>query len=154
MYDYYCPGYEDSVPLGHNTVCLLTEVAARQGAPARSAETPVDRARRQVDRAAPVAGRPLDAARHRRLRPQRDARAAARRGRYRSELVRNFYDMGRRAIEAGARETPFAFVIPPEQHDVLARRKLEELLLAGGVEIQRAQEPFRVEQTAYPAGTD
>src|SRR5262245_66668169 len=27
MYDYYWPGYEDSAPLGHNTVCLLTEVA-------------------------------------------------------------------------------------------------------------------------------
>src|SRR5207248_7100628 len=26
-YDYYSPGYEDSAPLGHNTVCLLTEVA-------------------------------------------------------------------------------------------------------------------------------
>ena len=28
MYDYYWPGYEDSAPLGHNTVCLLTEVAS------------------------------------------------------------------------------------------------------------------------------
>ena len=27
IYDYYWPGYEDSAPLGHNTVCLLTEVA-------------------------------------------------------------------------------------------------------------------------------
>ncbi len=31
MYDYYWPGYEDSAPLGHNVVCLLTEVASRQG---------------------------------------------------------------------------------------------------------------------------
>ena len=28
MYDYYWPGYEDSAPLGRNTVCLLTEVAS------------------------------------------------------------------------------------------------------------------------------
>src|SRR5580765_4835660 len=28
LYDYYWPGYEDSAPLGHNTVCLLTEVAS------------------------------------------------------------------------------------------------------------------------------
>ena len=27
LFDYYWPGYEDSVPLGHNTVCLLTEAA-------------------------------------------------------------------------------------------------------------------------------
>ena len=31
MYDYYWPGYEDSAPLGHNTVCLLTEVGEREG---------------------------------------------------------------------------------------------------------------------------
>src|SRR5207244_4598260 len=28
IYDYYWPGYEDSAPLGHNTVCLLTEAAS------------------------------------------------------------------------------------------------------------------------------
>ena len=28
IYDYYWPGYEDSAPLGHNTVCLLAEVAS------------------------------------------------------------------------------------------------------------------------------
>ena len=28
IYDYFWPGYEDSAPLGHNTVCLLTEVAS------------------------------------------------------------------------------------------------------------------------------
>src|SRR5262249_28674675 len=28
MWDYYWPGYEDSAPIGHNTVCLLTEVAS------------------------------------------------------------------------------------------------------------------------------
>ena len=27
-YDYYWPGFEDSAPIGHNTVCLLTEVAS------------------------------------------------------------------------------------------------------------------------------
>ena len=28
LYDYYWPGYEDSAPLGHNTVSLLTEAAS------------------------------------------------------------------------------------------------------------------------------
>ena len=28
MYDYWWPGYEDSAPIGRNTVCLLTEVAS------------------------------------------------------------------------------------------------------------------------------
>jgi len=151
-YDYYFPGYEDSVPLGHNTVCLLTEAAGARVA-STIAETPVDPAA-QIDAPHPWPGGPW------RLRDIVDYDISAMHGllrgasAYRGELVRSFYDMGRRAIEAGVRETPFAFVIPPEQHDVLALRKLEELLLAGGVEIQRSQEPFRVSNTAYAAGTD
>ena len=143
-YDYYLPGYEDSVPLGHNTVCLLTEAAGARVA-STIAETPVDPAA-QIDAPHPWPGGPW------RLRDIVDYDLSAMHGllrgaaAYRGELVRSFYDMGRRAIEAGVRETPFAFVIPPDQHDVLALRKLEELLLAGGVEIQRSQEPFRVEQ--------
>ena len=62
--------------------------------------------------------------------------------------------MGRRAVEAGRRGGPFAFIIPPEQHDPQATAKLEELLLQGGVEIHRALEPFRADGEPYPAGTD
>ena len=50
IYDYYWPGYEDSAPLGHNTVCLLTEVASVKVA------TPVTVSARELrdsDRGAP-----------------------------------------------------------------------------------------------------
>ena len=74
---------------------------------------------------------------------------------YREPIVQNFYDMGARAVEAGSQGGPFAFIIPPEQHDPLrAAQKLEELLLQGGVEIHRALEPFRADGEPYPAGTD
>ena len=68
--------------------------------------------------------------------------------------MQNFYDMGARAVEAGRQGGPFAFIIPPEQHDPHAATKLRELLLDGGVEIQRALEPFRADGEPYPAGTD
>src|SRR5207237_1939133 len=45
---------------------------------------------------------------------------------YREDLVSNFYAMGRRAVDAGRKGTPFAYVIPPTQYDVLAAVKLEQ----------------------------
>src|SRR5207248_2049947 len=54
----------------------------------------------------------------------------------------------------GKRGGPFAFLIPPEQRDPYAVRKLEELLLQGSVEIHRALDPFHADGESYPAGTD
>jgi len=68
--------------------------------------------------------------------------------------VRNFYAMGSRAIEAGQKGGPFAYVIPPDQPDALAAIKLKQLLIQGGVEIQHAQETFGAGGTAFPAGSD
>ena len=142
MYDYYWPGYEDSAPLGHNTVCLLTEVASVSVATpitmsSRAICAPVRRAcpstAPQINFPDPVAGRPLDASRHRRLRPERGARAAARGRRVpradRAELLRHGPARRRGRARSGG---PFAFVIPPEQHDPHAAAKLDELLLQGG----------------------
>jgi hypothetical protein len=162
IYDYYWPGYEDSAPLGHNTVCLLTEVAAVKVA------TPVNVSARELrgnDRGAPdykprinfpnpwpggtwtlrdIVDYDLSAV-HGLL------RAVAL---YRQPIVQNFYDMGARAIEAAYQGGPSAFILPAEQHDPSAAKKLEELLLQGGVEIHRALEPFRADGDSYPAGVD
>ena len=161
MYDYYWPGYEDSAPLGHNTVCLLTEVASVKVASPitvppgelRGGFKGLTDYRPQINFPDPWPGGRWT------LRDIVDydlsaVRAAAAVAAYREQIVQNFYDMGRRAIEAGRRGGPFAFVIPPEQHDPHATARLEELLLQGGVEIQRALEPFRADGEPYPAGTD
>ena len=162
MYDYYWPGYEDSAPLGHNVVCLLTEVAGVKVA------TPVSIA--PADLRAGVKGLPD-------YRPQInfpdpwpggdwtlrhivEYDLSAVQGllkavsAYREPIVQNFFEMGRRAVEAGRRGGPFGFLIVPEQHDALAVAKLEELLVLGGVEVHRALEPFRADGEPYPAGTD
>jgi hypothetical protein len=161
MYDYYWPGYEDSAPLGHNVVCLLTEVAAVKVA------TPVTVApgdlrggvkgltdyRPQINFPDPWPGGNWT------LRNIVEYDLTAIRGllnavsAYREPIVQNFYDMGRRAVEAGRRGGPFAFLVPPEQHDALATAKLEDLLIQGGVEVHRALEPFRADGEPYPEGT-
>ncbi|MFN3323169.1 MAG: M14 metallopeptidase family protein [Bryobacteraceae bacterium] len=68
----------------------------------------------------------------------------------REDLLRNFYRVGRRAVE---RTSPYAFVLPAEQHDPGAARKLIETLAFGLVEVETAKRPFRAGSREYPAGS-
>ncbi len=156
LFDYYSPAYEDSAPLGHNTIGLLTEAARVKVA------TPVDEPKSvtsardvpRVNAPHPWPGGPWT------LRDIVDYEMGAVRGllraatAYREDLVWNFYSMGKRAIDAGRSGEPFAFVIPPSQQDALAAVKLEQLLIDGGVEIERSSELFTASGVSYPAGTD
>jgi hypothetical protein len=162
MFDYFWPGYEDSAPLGHNTVCLLTEVAQvniaspvtlsagdlRGGVKGLADQAP------HINFPQPWPAGPWTL----RNIVEYDLsavngllRAAAL---YREPIVRTFYDMGRNAVDAGKKGGPFAFIIPSDQRDPYATAKLEDLLLAGGVEIQHAVEPFRADGDPYPEGAD
>ena len=161
-YDYYWPGFEDSAPIGHNTVCLLTEVASVDIAspinvPAtelRAGFKGLTEYRPQINFPDPWPGGRWT------LRDIVDYDLSAVRGllfaasAYREQLVQNFYDMGLRAVEKGREGGPFAFIIPSDQQDPHTAAKLEELLLAGAVEIHRAMEPFRADGDPYPEGTD
>jgi Zinc carboxypeptidase len=162
MYDYYWPGYEDSAPLGHNTVCLLTEVASVRVAtpitvdPNELTGTPrgLPEYRTQMNFPNPWPGGRW------RLRDIVEYDLTAVRGllnavaAYRKDLVGNFYTMGRRAVEAGRNGGPFAFFILPDQHDPHAAARLANLLIDGKVEIYRTLEPFRADGEVYQAGTD
>jgi hypothetical protein len=158
MYDYYSPGYEDSAPLGHNTVCLLTEVAnAGIATPITIAsgelQPQAGALLRQINAPAPWTGGRWT------LRDIVDYDLSAARGllhavsAYRRRILDGFYEMGARAVEAGRRGGPFAFVIPPEQHDPRAAAKLADLLLLGGIEIRRSAAPFQAEGQGFPAGS-
>ena len=162
IYDYYWPGYEDSAPLGHNTVCLLTEVASVRVAMPITVSA---RELRDGDRGAPDYSPRINFPNPWpggtwRLRDIVDYDLSAVRGLlravalYREPIVQNFYDMGARAVDAGYQGGPSAFILPAEQHDPSAAKKLEELLMQGGIEIHRALEPFRADGEAYPAGID
>lgn len=162
LYDYYWPGYEDSAPLGHNTVCLLTEVAsARVATPIHVAPDELQGSprglpeyRAQMNFPNPWPGGDWT------LRDIVDYDLSAARGllsaaaKYRGEIVRNFYRMGARAVEAGAKGGPFAYVMSAAQYDPSAANTLRQLLIDGGIEVQRSLEPFRIADTVYPAGSD
>lgn len=161
-YDYYWPGFEDSAPLGHNTVCLLTEVASVdiatpltvQASDLRAGFKGLPEYRPQINFPAPWAGGRWT------LRDIVEYDLTAVRGllfaaaAYREQLVTNFYEMGRRAVATGRAGGPYAFVIPPDQFDRLATAKLESLLLDGAIEIHRALEPFQIGRESFPEGTD
>jgi hypothetical protein len=161
IYDYYWPGYEDSAPLGHNTVCLLTEVARVDIATPITVPAAELRGQRGLPSHAPQVNFP-DPWRGGRwtLRDIVDYDFSAVRGllhavsAYRERIVQNFYEMGAHAVEAGRRGEPFAFVIPSEQYDPHAAAALEELLIGGAIEIHRALQPFVADDVSYPAGTD
>ncbi len=69
---------------------------------------------------------------------------------HRTEMLRNFYTVGKRAI---ARTSPYAFVIPKQQHDPGATRKMLELLSFGMVEIDSAGAAFEAGGKRYPVGS-
>ncbi|MGI8741408.1 MAG: M14 family metallopeptidase [Bryobacteraceae bacterium] len=68
---------------------------------------------------------------------------------HRPEMLRNFYNAGKRAI---ARTSPYAFVIPKQQEDPGATRKMLELLSFGMVEIDRADGSFEAGGKRYGSG--
>jgi len=152
LFDYYSPGYEDTAPLGHNTVGLLTEAARVRVATPITEPKPEAVAR--VNAPHPWPGGTWT------LRDIVDYELSAVQGllraadAYRGDLVWNFYAMGRRAVDDGKTRPPYAFVIPPVRQDVLATGKLEQLLIDAGVEIERSSEPLTASGVSYPAGTD
>ena len=162
MYDYYWPGYEDSAPLGHNTVCLLTEVASvRVASPMNIARSELQGTPRGLPEYRPQINfpNPWEGGIWR-LRDIVEYDLSAAYGlltgvaRYRGEIVQNFYTMGRRALERAGNHAPFAYVIAPVQHDPHAAMILKNLLIDGAIEVHRATAPFSAGGRSYPAGSD
>ena len=70
------------------------------------------------------------------------------------ELFQEFcIKAGRDAIEKGKTEPPFAFLVPPEQHDPGTAAHMIELFLYSGVEIYRAEKSFVADDVEYSPGT-
>lgn len=72
-------------------------------------------------------------------------------GRLRETLARNFYRVGVNAVQAD--DAPYAFVVPPQQHDARAAAELLGVLRTGLVEIHEAVEPFRADGELFAAGS-
>ena len=71
----------------------------------------------------------------------------------RAMLQRNFYNLNRKAIDAGKKGDPFAYVIPPVQHDPGAVAKLLEVLDLAGIDIYRAPAAFTADGKEYVSGS-
>ncbi len=72
---------------------------------------------------------------------------------HRADLLRNTWRMASEAIARGGSEPPYAFLVPPGQHDPVAAARLVELLLRHGVRVERATGPVTAGRATYPAGT-
>src|SRR4029077_3546614 len=106
LFDYCWPAYEDSAPLGHTVICLLTEAASVKIATPVTQPAPDQRGRLSAPHPWPGGRWTLRDIVEYDLSAVRGLLRAA--TAYRDELVWNFYDMGRRAVEAGQKESPFA----------------------------------------------
>jgi hypothetical protein len=73
--------------------------------------------------------------------------------RYRDQWLLNIYKMGRHAIEQGENQAPFAYLVPPDQHDPSAAVAMLNSLQLGGIEIHRASAEFEAAERRFPAGT-
>lgn len=71
----------------------------------------------------------------------------------REMVLWNSYLKAKRQTERGEKGHIRAYVISPKQHDPLTARKLIQILLNQGVEVQVAEEPFDVDGVTYPTGT-
>jgi hypothetical protein len=74
--------------------------------------------------------------------------------RYRGEILRAFHEMGRDAVARGGSEAPYAYVVPPVQHDPGAARRMIEILVENGLEAKRAEADFvTADGRRFPAGS-
>ena len=153
-FDLWWHGGNRSVPSRHNMIGILTEAASvRIASPARLAPGALRQPERGVNYPSPWPGgwwRLRDIVDYELVTSEALVRFAAREH---AAFVARFVKLGRRAVEAGHREQPAAYVIPPGQRDEGARAQLANLLIADGVEIRRARAPFAAGGKAYPAGS-
>jgi len=71
----------------------------------------------------------------------------------RASILGNVNTMARWSITNGEAGPPYAWIIPPDQHDPVAAAKLVDLMLEHGVEVAEATEELQVGYSVYPAGT-
>jgi hypothetical protein len=73
--------------------------------------------------------------------------------RYREDLLYRVHQVASHQIALGTTQAPVAYVIPPAQHDPPVAGKLIEVLMRGGVEVQRADGAFTAGGRGFPAGS-
>lgn len=135
VYDAFYPGYGDSWPAYHGAVAATYEQASPRGLVMRQPDGGTLTFR--------------EAVRHHFVASIATAQAAAEN---RQQLLRDFYEYRRSAIEEGESEAVHEYILPLEG-DPSAVHKLAGLLAMQGIEVLRAEGPIRSGSETYPPGT-
>jgi hypothetical protein len=73
--------------------------------------------------------------------------------RRRDAWLYDFWKMSHDQIEAGKKGGPFAYVLPPNQHDSTAAGDMLFSLATGGVKIAQSSDAFKAGEKEFPAGS-
>ena len=161
IYDLWWHGGARSTPTRHNIIGVITEAASvriaspieQDTAKLRGHARGLPKYERRVNFPNPWPGgtwRLRDIVDYELIAAEALVRLAAEQ---REEYVRNFVSMGRRAVELGRTQAPYAFVIPVNQPDAGALERLVDVLRIGRVEVQRASATFTAGGTSYATGS-
>ena len=159
-YDQWWNGGNRNVPVRHNIVGLLTEAASVNFASPVYLERSKLKAPGGKGEYAPGVNFPMPwPGGWWRLRDIIDYELAFTRSLVRSLsteprlFVENALQAAERAIAKGRAEAPRAWVLPSDNADRGASRRLVDTLLRGGVELHRARAKFSADGREYPAGS-
>ncbi|MFC2076184.1 M14 metallopeptidase family protein [candidate division KSB1 bacterium] len=161
MFDMYLLGYMLSVGTRHNMVGLLTEAASCNIASPifqrRSQLSGTSKGLPSYDRQTtfpdPWPGgwwRLKDIMRYEEAAVHSLLRLCSR---YRDMWLGNFLSLGKKQVERGENEPPYAFVLPENQRDPYSARTLVHVMQAAGVEAHEAGTSFTADGRQYPAGS-
>ncbi|MBI4422038.1 MAG: peptidase M14, partial [Gemmatimonadetes bacterium] len=156
QYDLWWHGGFRSTPTRHNMVGVLSEAAsARLASPITVESAALGQPARGVNFPAPWPGGVWgigDIVRYELVAAEALLRLVAG---SRTQFLNRFVALGRRAVEAGRAGNPIAYLLPPPPavRDEEARARLANVLIAGGVEVSRAEARFMADGREYPVGT-
>jgi hypothetical protein len=72
---------------------------------------------------------------------------------HKEDFLLNFYRMYANSVEKTEKNQPYAYVIPPVQHDYPTTLKMIEIMMLGGIEVHQARQEFIAGGKVYPAGS-
>ena len=161
VYDMWWHGGYRTVPYRHNLVGILSEAASvRIATPIFQAEKELTGHRRglpkywlQANFPEPWPGgwwRLRDIVEYQKIASNSLLKLAAT---HKEDWIYNHYKLGIDAVERGESEPPFAFLVPPNQHDPIATYEMLRILSEGGVELHRAEKSLQADGVTYSAGT-
>lgn len=70
---------------------------------------------------------------------------------FKTQILKNYYDVGLAAIKAGEQGNSYMYVIPRNQNDPVTTAKMIEILQMGAVEVHYSDKEFTIDNTIYPS---